>query len=482
LIDNILNHKLVAVILVLTGAYFTANFIISGSKIFILPFLCIGYFVWWRFAFQYKLSALIVLICFNESLYKLVSLGMAQRKIGDITLVLMASLIFPHIFKVTKTMGQEWEHYGKYIAFFIFIVLLSLFAGSYLVFGQPLTAGIFPARKYFFILSYFYMIAIGFQLSDFEKIFNYIAISGAVIAVLVLIDVQILGGGVLFNFEVSTAKTRFSSIRFSVSTSLVVVACIYSFIKSRNVSDFRQQYFYLGICFVCFLEIVTCNMTRARIIGLVFVLAVIYMKKINFARLIALILLFISVVFAGEILGTLPILNRLTKLYTLTVSEVQTRNPGQGNINIRARAFEHYTRLWITKSPIFGLGVFSETKYPRNPVTYAELKHHYFISDIKAMGTFIRFGIPGLALVIALYFKLFHDIKHLWNKVNDEEMVILSTIFYQLIYTLLTPTLGSILTSELVYYGIFFYYISLLYQKYSGETQTETETVAEAEQ
>ena len=159
--------------------------------------------------------------------------------------------------------------------------------------------------------------------------------------------------------------------------------------------------------------------------------------------------------------------DRLNKLYILSQSELQQIPSNKGNINIRINEFYYFTKLWLTKSPIFGVGIFSKTHFLKDPMNNAVIKYHYYLSDIRIMDTFVRFGVPGIILLISLYIKLFSNIKQLWHKCTNQEYILLSTILYMLIYTLLTPTIGSVLTNDLMYYGMLLYYISLLNKKYA---------------
>ncbi len=480
--DKSINIKPVSFLTIFIASVLTANYVTTGSIIFIIPFLLIGSFVWLRFSLKYRLSAILIIICINESFFKLLRTQIyagqiGERLIEDIALFLMISLILPQISVLLSTINKRYEWYSKYIILYWIIIVISLIAGSYFIFGQPVISGIIPARKYLFIISYFCLAAIGFSLNDFSKFMQTISIAGTVLASMILIDIHLLGGGVIFEFIPDKTQIRADSLRFSVSTFLISVACIYNFICAKNSLALKKKLIYNGLSFICLAEIIFCNMTRARIIALIFVLILISIKKIDLKKVAGLIVLFVCISFSSSLINLLPASRTLGGLYNLTRSEMSTGSyyHGKGNINIRFEAFSYYTKLWLTKSPLFGVGVFSETRFKWNPMTNAELKYGYHISDINTMDTLVRFGVFGAVVLVALYLKLFVNIKHLWQKCSGQEHIILSTIFYTLIFSLLTPTLGNILTTNnLIYYGMFFYYLTLLNKKYPEQTKQTT--------
>ena len=121
-----IDRKPIVFFIICIFAMATGIFISSGSKITALPFLLIGYFVWWKFSLRYKLSTIIILICFNETFFKLINAGPNKRFIHDIALVLMVFLILPQVSVVLNFVNKKYELYGKYIILYWLVIFISL--------------------------------------------------------------------------------------------------------------------------------------------------------------------------------------------------------------------------------------------------------------------------------------------------------------------------------------------------------------------
>lgn len=383
----------------------------------------------------------------------------------------MLPLILFHFRRVWNHIIRDRAPYAIAVLFFFSAVFISLYFGSYVTFGQPVEIGLTVARKYLLFCSYFFMVAVGASREECYRFMKYLAWLGGVIAFLSIIDVA-LGGGVIFVNYHAVGQERAGMLRIHVGTFVIVFSVIYSFVKCLHLPQSSRQWFgYLLLLGLGVLTIVSIVMTRAVILGIMGIFILWLVRKITNRR-IMFVCATVSLVAILILSGLGDVI--LSDTYIGKIVEQTTTEMGadKGNISIRQKSAEYYMNLMMENAPLTGVGLFSDTNYPNNPVTIAIEQFHYFISDINGISTLIHFGVQGLLLVAFFSIKSLRDAVVAMRCAEIGEKYNFEIIFFMLIYTLATPTLNNIIVERmLVYSGVFFYLLSISTKKQIGARQ-----------
>ncbi|MFH2124853.1 MAG: O-antigen ligase family protein [Pseudomonadota bacterium] len=452
-------------LLVITGALITANATVTGNKIFFAPLLLLGLWGWIRFATRYPAAALIIVIFFAENCFDIFSLGLNKRFLSDIGIALMLPLIVLHFRRGWNHITQDRSPYAVAILIFFCAIVISLYFGSHLTFGQPMAIGLTVARKHLLFLSYFFMVAVGANREECYRFMKYLAWLGAVIAFLSIIE-AFLGGGVIFSNYYAVGQERAGMLRIHVGTFLVVFSVIYSFIQWQHSPNTSQQRFgYLLLLGMGLTTLVFVVMTRAVYLGLMVIFALWMVRKITNRKIMflctavsLLAILFISGL--GDFILSETFIGEIAKE---TSAEL---GADKGNISIRQKGAQYYMDLMLDNAPLTGVGIFSFTNFPNNPVTQAAEHYHYYIVDTNGITTLVYFGLQG-ALLLAFF--SIKSLKDTFDGVRYSEGINkyhLEILFFVFIYTLATPTLNNIIVERmLIYSGVFFYLLSISFTK-----------------
>lgn len=452
---------MLACFLIIIGAVITANAIVTDSKLFFVPLFLLGLLGWIRFASRYPAAALIIIIFLAEECFDMYTFGIRQRFLSDIAIALMTPIIVLNLRKIWNHITRVRSPYTLAILLFFTAILVSIYFGSYSTFGQPIAVGLTVSRKYLLFLSYFFLVAVDANREECYRFLKYLAWLGAAIAVLSIVEVA-LGGGVIFSQYYAVGQERAGLLRIHIGTFLIVYSIIYSFIRLQYLhKGNKQRLTYqlligLGLFTLGFIV-----MTRAVIIGLAITLILWITRKITSPRIIfvcatisivALIILsgigntILSETFVGEIINQ-------------TTTELGS---DKGNISIRQKGAEYYLNLMLDNALLTGVGIFSDTNYPNNPVTQGATLYHYYLIDNNGITTVIHFGLQGLIVLVFFIIKSLHDSNTAMRHVPITEKHNYEILFFLFIYTLLTPTLNNILVERmLIYSGVFFYLLSL---------------------
>ena len=369
--------------------------------------------------------------------------------------------------RVVNSFGTKMKRYCWLVIIFIFVVLLSIIGSSWMIFGQPVSIGLVAARKSLFIVSLFYLIALGLDWRELMKLFRYLAYTGALIALLSIMDVFILGVGTIFSEYYAIGQTRGDYLRIHVGTFLVVYATIYAWISFSLGSRKTKKMFYLFMIFLCLLDLIYIAQTRAVIIGLVLSITIYQLWDIDKRKLLinsgVLFIVFFSIVYLSvDYLYNETHLGLLVKETIFEVAEEA------GNVLIRKDSLIYYVNYTLEHSPFLGIGKFSSEFFPNNPITFAAERYHYYPVDIRGITTYLYFGVPGVMLLVYLVYFTFRDALKAKKGLHKSEKVMALVILHVLIYIVLTPTLNNLLTENMVMYtGIFIYFLSGYYKRHT---------------
>ena len=462
ILRNLTKEKFLVFLLITVSAFVTGNAaVLTGWNVFWLPILLLSLCGWVRFAERYCAEALIIIVIFCETLFFITDFGIRERFLSDIGIALMLPIIVLKFRRVWHHITLECSPYTIGIFLFFGAILVSLFFGSYLKFGQPMTIGMTVVRKYLMFCSYFFLIALGATREDCYRFYKYLCWVGASIACLLLLE-TILGGGVIFQNYYDVGQERAGKLRIHIGAFLIVFSVVYSFIKIQNLPQKSKLWWlYLILLGIDLFVIISIVMTRAIIWGLLVIFVFWLLRKISIRKImISCAAVFFIGLFLLSGLGE----QLLSKSFVGSIVEQTFFEMGAdtGNVSIRKKGVQHYMSLLFKDAPLTGVGVFSDRYYPNNPITRAADLFHYYIVDINAVTTLVHFGIQGLVLLV------FFTGKSLWdtfkNKRDNEatDKYNYEVLFYIFIYTLATPTLHNIIVERmLIYSGSFFYLLSL---------------------
>ena len=443
----------------------TATAAATGNNILFGPLFLIGLLGWIRFATIHPAAALIIIIYFAEQCFDIFTFGLRQRLLSDIALSLMLPLIVLNFRRVWNHISSDRPPYAIAVLLFFSAILISLYFGSYLTFGQPMAIGLTVARKHLLFCSYFFMVAVGASLEECYRFMKYIAWLGGVIAFLSIIEVA-LGGGVIFSNYYAVGQERAGILRIHVGTFLVVFSVIYSFVKCLHLpKSSRQRLGYLLLFGIGLYTIGFIIMTRAVILGLMVTFVLWLCRKISNRR--------VMFVCATVSLGAIIILSGLgsqmldgTFVGKITEQTSTELVADKGNVSIRQKGAQYYIDMVIQNAPLTGIGIFSDTNYPINPVTIAADQLKYFLVDVNSISTMVCFGLQGLLLLVFFSIKSLQDTIGAIKYSDEVERYNFEILFFMFIYTLATPTLNNIIVERmLIYSGVFFYLLSILTQK-----------------
>ncbi len=442
--------------LIIVVSLCTSLAIVDGSYIFWLPFIGILIWAWTRFATKYPAEALIIVIFFAEEGFDIINLGIRQRFLSDIGIFLMLTLILVNVNRVWLHIVSRRSPYAKAIIVFLIVIFLSQYFSAMIKFGQPLDVGLIVARKYLLICSYFFLVAVDATRYTCFRLLEYLAWLGTAIAVLSIVDVT-LGGGAVFTEYYAIGQERAGQLRIHVGTFLIVYSVIYSFIKYQ----YKQE---VSIRLICFMSIslglytlLFITLTRAVFLGMFLTLLFWFTYHTNSRKVAA--MCFSAALFAIFALSGFydHIIARtfLGQIFEMTQSEIFSTT---GNISMRIKGALYYLNLTLEKAPLMGIGLFSNTNFPNNPVTNAIEMYRYIPIDINGLTTAIFFGLQGVFMLIFFTVKALRDCATAIHQKFSAEKYHFEIILLIIIYTIATPTLNNLLVERmLVYSGIFFY-------------------------
>jgi hypothetical protein len=447
--------------LVITGALITANATVTGNKIFFAPLLLLGLWGWTHFATRYPAAALIIIIFFAENCFDIFTFGIRKRFLSDIAIALMLPLIVLHFRRVWNHITRDRSPYAIAVLLFFSAILISLFCGSYLTFGQPMVFGLTVARKHLLFCSYFFMVAVGANREECYRFMKYLAWLGAAIAFLSIVEV-VLGGGVIFSYYYAIGQERAGMLRIHVGTFIVIFSIIYFFLKWPHLPKTSQQRFaYLLFLGLGLFAIVFIVMTRSVFLGLLVVFVLWLIRKITNRKImfVCATVSLVAILILSGLGNTILSETFVGKIVEETSSEM---GADKGNISIRQEGAQYYMDLMLQNAPLTGIGLFSDTNYPNNPVTIAAEQYHYYIVDTNGITTLVYFGLQGFLLLAFFSIKSLRDTLVAMKYSEGFERYHYEILFFIFIFILATPTLGNIIVEGmLIYSGVFFYLLSI---------------------
>jgi len=440
---------------------FTGIAVVAESNFFFVPLLIIGSWVWVRFASRYPAEALVIILFLAEDCFDIVSFGLRQRFLSDIGIALMLPLIVLNMSRVLKHIFKVRSAYAKAILLFFAAICVSLYFGSTMKFGQPFDVGLVVARKFLLVLSYFFLVAVSASQENCYRFLKYLAWLGALLATLTVAEAA-LGGGVIFSHYYAIGQERAGLLRIHVGTFLIVFSVIYSFLKALYlVRTGIVRIIYLLIALLGLATLVFITMTRAVLLGILITLFFWISYKVNSRKIM--LVCFTASLLAFLLLSGLfdEILSNsfVGKIMEMTKSEVFSDT---GNISVRINGAKYYLELMLKNAPFTGIGIFSSTNYPNNPVTIAAERYHYFPIDINALTTLIYFGLQGLILLIYFTTKSIRDSYITMKRYAYPDKFNFEILLLIFVYILATPTLNNIIVENmLIYSGPVFYLLWL---------------------
>ncbi len=439
----------------------SSSAIVTGGLKFWFPVVLIVFWGWVRFATKYPAEAFLVVIFFAEECFDMFTFGARQRLLSDIGYALMLPLIVLNFNRVWSHLFRVRWNYGVYIILFFSVILFSLFCGSYLIFGQPMAFGLVAARKYLLFCSYFFLVAVGATREEGFRLLKYLAWLGALVSLLSIVDVA-LGGGVVFSHYYAVGQERAGQLRIHVGEFLTIVSAIYSLVKFQETSKGSFSRIFYAICFfLCLYNSIFIGMTRA-VYGGIFITGIVwflinksYGKVMVFLFSVALL----ATVALTGVLDSVLSESFLSEIYKETVTEI---DKNEGNVSIRKEGFQYFYSLWLDRAPITGVGVFSDTKFPNNPVTIASALRGYNYIDINGFTTILFFGVGGIVLLCCFLYKSLRDVVSIIRSPDFDGKYNYQVILLVFVYNLVTPTLNNMIVERMVVYtGLFLFLLHL---------------------
>lgn len=413
---------------------------------------------WIKLSGRYCALAYIVLVIFSEGLYRITSFGLGDRRIGDVAFVLLAVGIAANFRTIWRHLTQNRTSYMVAIFIFWAIVVVSIYFGSHMIFGQPFFYGLIPARKFFLIGGYFFLLGVKADRHDLQKFFKYFAWWGGVLAILGIID-SILGGGMIFQEYHQIGDVRIGYTRLAVGTFNISFSIIYAtarlFYSQRG---FRGTSPYLVLLLTCLFNLFFVSMTRAAIISIVLTLLFLLFRSSLRSRVFTLVGLGIIVPAVWLSMPLISNLDRIKHIEELASSISYDISRNEGNVSIRKEGAAALFGVYMERSPVVGVGLFSDDRFPDNPIAILSEGYNYHLVDVNGLATLIRFGIPGVFLLGFFLYKTFRDSNELLTIPQPEKRFIANILFALLLYILFAPTLGNIIVERmLIYTGIICY-------------------------
>jgi len=453
--------NLFALIFAILFGLFIGLALVTENKLLWAPLLIILTWAWVRFATKFPAESLILIIFLVEDCFDIVSFGLRQRFLSDIGIALMLPLIALNMSRVLKHIFKVRSAYAKAILLFFAAICISLYFGSTMKFGQPFDVGLVVARKFLLVLSYFFLVAVSASQENCYRFLKYLAWLGALLAILTVAEAA-LGGGVIFSHYYAIGQERAGFLRIHVGTFLIVFSVIYSFLKALYLERTDiVRIIYLLIALLGLATLVFITMTRAVLLGILITFLFWISYKVNSRKIM--LLCFTASLLAFFVLSGLfdEILSKsfVGKIMEMTKSEVFSYT---GNISVRINGAKYYLELMLKNVPFTGIGIFSSTNYPNNPVTIAAERYHYFPIDINALTTLIYFGLQGLILLLYFTTKSIRDSYITMKRYAYPDKFNFEILLLIFVYTLATPTLNNIIVEKmLIYSGSFFYLLWL---------------------
>lgn len=430
----------------------------SQSHIIWLPLLLFSIVAWVKFARAHCAIATLIIIIFDEGLYRITTFGLGPRIVGDMALFLIFSVILANAPQIWRRVKNKHTISMAAILLFWLIIAVSIFFGSHIIFHQPLFYGFIPARKYLVFGIYFFLIGVGMTKNDIHLFLKYLAWWGGLLALLGIIDAS-MGGGVIFTEYHQIGSTREGATRLAVGTFNVCYSVIYSLVSiSHSKHQLRISITYFLLLTFCLINLFFVTMTRSAIIGVTGTV-ILFVLTFSTRRLIKIILV-LSIIIPAFILST-PLLENTTQfnqIKGIILSIEEESNRDEGNVEIRKQGALALLDVFLTKSPIVGVGLFSHNNYPNNPIFLLSTVYNYHLIDVNGIATLILFGIPGVTLLVVIVLKTFKDARGVKSLAAPNDKMLGQVIFLWLVYILATPTLGNLLVERtLVYTGIILY-------------------------
>lgn len=422
----------------------------------------LGFLGWVRFATKHPAAAMVIIIFFAEDCFDIFNFGIRKRFLSDVAIMLMLPLIVLNLRKVWNHITTFRSAYTTAIILFFCALLISLYFGSHVTFGQPMGIGLVVARKHLLFCSYLFMVAVGASRKECFLFLKYLALLGAVVAILSIVEV-VLGGGIIFSNYYAIGQERAGRLRIHVGTFLVLFSIVYSFIKYQHLPNkFEQQHLiYLIVLFLGLYTIGFIVMTRADMIGLFFIFILWFGRKKLSNNKIMLLCATVSIIPIFFLSGLYEVMVAQTFIGKIIEQTITEFGSNQGNISIREDGAKYFLNLMLQNAPLTGIGIFSDTNFPNNPVTIAAKLNSYYLVDNNGLTTFIFFGFQGVLLLLFFVIKPLRDSSIAMKYGPSSERDYFEILFFIFIFILVTPTLNNIIVERmLVYSGVFFYLLS----------------------
>jgi hypothetical protein len=370
---------------------------------------------------------------------------------------------------------RVWKHgfykptfYIKAIVIFYILICISQFWGAFIKLGQPMEIGLIVARKYLLLFSYFFLLAVKASEEECYRFLKYLAWLGFCLSILLISD-KILGGGIIFTQYSSTGQiaTRAGELRLALGDFVIVFSIIYSFLKVMNINRQNiEKAMYFLVALVGLLAVFYVILTRAVILGIFLTFFFWLTYKVN-SKKIKILCVALMVVLSVSLSGFFENYFQksfFSKILDSTKTEIVSIT---GNVGIRIDALKYYIDLMLNKSPVVGIGTFSDTRYPNNPVSIAAETYSYRPIDINGFSTTIYFGLFGTLILVVFAVKTIRDSFKLIYVSNFPGNYNFQVILLILIYTLFTPTLNNLIVERmLIYSGLFIYLLDTSIKKY----------------
>ncbi len=412
---------------------------------------------------------IMVLFMIFEQFFQTFNFGMPFWMYADIVVLILVGALFFQLIIAFRRNKHFLPINDTYFIFCIVlwgVILFSSGFGSYLMLGQSVSSFIMKPRWFFLLFVIIYLFNVDFSFEQIRNFYKFILVSAVAVSFFVIIDAQLLGGGVIFNEAMTNGVSgeRAGGIRLATYVTPTIWALYYimAMLKMEHFAKWRSWLIFGGV--IILYQFFFCNMTRQLLVSVILTIIVYLCSLPNRLKHWSGVVLFSAVIIGiGLFLWTtLMSSNKASRNPILAIIEQTqdevTDNKG-GNIDIRRKGIEFYFQ-YLKKTWFLGTGVTSTT-VPGSP-EYEGGEQHFLMADIGLFAVLIRFGVPGLLLVLFLFWIMFRDVSYIMKYGNVEAQAIAEGIYYFLVgQVVLLPSSNIFFPEyETLHVGLLFYFIS----------------------
>jgi hypothetical protein len=430
---------------------------------YLILFGLISLFILCFLSLNFPLLFLLIIILVFEQGAQIFDFGIKTWIYPDIAIVLLAigllSQLIKRKFNISKIVSNQ---YAKYILLLYIIILSTTVFGSFMMLKQPLSSLFFTARPFFLYLVFPYLLLSDFNSEHIIKFFLFTIYSALFISILVIIDANLLGGGIIFQLAMSNGVSGIRGDKVRIFTyPYITLWGYFSLLSIIKLSKRLITKIFFTICLLIIAyQLIFCNMTRQLIVIIVLTTSLYFIKNKLFSNILASILIGIILCCAIFIFSyNTDLFNNSILSEIVKNTQIEASQPTKGNIAVRLNAIRYYFPYYA-KTGFLGMGMMSYT-YEDSPVREG-MRKAYSFWDLGLISILFRFGIFSIIFIFFVLKRIFSDLKYIKKKTNKFKTILISdSLNYLFISQIILLPSSYIFFSEgtCLYYGILFYFI-----------------------